>query len=117
MKIILKGVPPSMNRFAGRQNVWEYREEKQRWTHAVWIICRASKERPHDPLEEATVEITYFFPDRRRRDADNYSGKFLLDGLTKAGVIADDDLAHISVNIKGAYDKENPRTEIIVLGE
>lgn len=32
MKIILKGVPPSMNKFAGRKNEWAYRKEKKKWT-------------------------------------------------------------------------------------
>ena len=62
----------------------------------------------------ARVTITYFFPTRARHDADNYSGKYLLDGLTIAGVIVDDDLKHISTTIRGEYDKDNPRTEIEV---
>lgn len=28
MKIVLKGVPPSLNQFAGRKNTWEYRAAK-----------------------------------------------------------------------------------------
>ena len=114
MRIVLKGIPPSLNQFAGRGNAWEYREQKKRWTTAVWAACRSSRERPKDPYERALVTVTYYFPTKARHDADNYCGKFLLDGLTKSGVIADDDLKHISVMIHGAYDKENPRTEIAV---
>lgn len=114
MKIELKGCPPSLNKFAGRQNSWEYRNEKAYWTQIVWAACRASKDRPAKPMEKADVEILYYFPTRARHDADNYSGKFLLDGLTKAGVIVDDDLAHIRTNIAGDYDRKNPRTVITV---
>lgn len=113
MKIVLKGVPPSLNKFAGRANTWEYRAEKQRWTEAVmWVVL--AKEKPKKPFDRARVKITYFFPTNARHDADNYAGKFLLDGLTKAGVIVDDDLKHITTTIIGKVDKNNPRTEIEV---
>ena len=112
MTVILKGVPPSLNAFAGRKNTWDYRKAKQQWTYAVKMHCLGCKDRPKEPYQKAEVEITYFFPDRRRRDPDNFSGKFLLDGLTKAGVVVDDDMWHITTIIKGDYDKEYPRTEI-----
>ena len=114
MTIVLPGVPPSLNATAGRKNVWAYREAKAEWTRRVWGACMAHKNRPKEPWEKSLVEITYYFPDRRRRDADNYAGKYLLDGLKKAGVIVDDDLNHISTVIHGDYDKDNPRTEIAI---
>ena len=110
--ISLKGVPPSLNKTAGRKNVWDYRNAKYEWTRRVWGA--AMKDKPKNPFQKAVVEITYYFPTRARHDADNYAGKFLLDGLTKAGVIVDDDLKHISTFIIGMYDKEHPRTEIRV---
>lgn len=114
IKITLKGVPPSLNRFAGRENVWEYRDAKNAWTSLVcWAIkaqgCKISK-----PFERARVVITYYFPDNRRHDADNYCGKLLLDGLTHGGLIVDDDFKHISLTVDGEVDRENPRTEIVV---
>ncbi len=137
MKIILKGTPPSLNRFAGRANSWEYRAEKERWTRSVRAACLSKREKspgrekiylarenapeaasgPRDAMRAqklAHVRIDYFFPDARRRDPDNYCGKFLLDGLTKAGEIADDDFAHIALEVHGHVDRKNPRTEITV---
>ena len=114
MRIILKGVPPSLNRFAGRKNEHEYRAEKERWTRAVYYTAKASKDRPAEPWEHADVEIMYYFPDRRRRDPDNYSGKFLLDGLTKANVIVDDSMDHIRLHIGGDVDRREPRTVITI---
>lgn len=116
MTITLKNTPPSINRFAGRANVHEYREEKERWTKAVYLTAKAAKTRPRTPYQRAAVEITYFFPNRNRRDPDNFAGKFLLDGLTMAGVIADDDFRHIRLSVAGEYDKHNPRTVIRVTG-
>lgn len=113
IKIVLNGIPPSLNVTAGRGNVWEYRKKKAEWTVRVYFACKVLK-RNEPPFEKAMVTITYFFGDRRRHDADNYAGKYLLDGLTKAGVIVDDDLRHITTTIVGEYDKQHPRTEITV---
>lgn len=113
MRITIKEIPPSLNRFQGRFNSWEYRNEKRRWTDTVSLLAKCMQNRTGEQFERARVELTYFFQDSRRRDPDNYSGKLILDGLTKAGVIADDDFDHIELVIKkGGVDKKNPRTEI-----
>ena len=112
VRIVLNGVPPSLNKFAGRTNSWEYRNEKKRWTEAV--MWAAAGQRPKEPYPLADVKILYYFPSRRRHDADNYCGKFLLDGLTKAGIIVDDDFAHIRLGVAGAVDAAEPRTIITV---
>ncbi len=117
LRITLKGVPPSLNRFAGRKNEHEYRAEKERWTRAVYYTAKASKDRPAEPWQKADVEIMYYFPDRGRRDPDNYGGKFLLDGLTKAGVIVDDSMDHIRLHIGGDVDRKEPRTVITIKEE
>lgn len=117
MRITLKGCPPSLNQFAGRENVWKYRKAKTDWTNAVIWQCKASKDRPARPYPLADVVIMYYFPTKTRHDADNYAGKFLLDGLTRAGVIVDDDLDHIHLHIAGRVDRLNPRTVITVKEE
>jgi len=108
---ILPGTPPSNNCFIGRANQWTYRDEKKRWAGIIAALCR---EKPDKPLRRASVAITYFFPDRRRRDPDNFSGKMLLDGLTSAGVIADDSFANIELSLHAEYDPKRPRTRIDV---
>lgn len=117
MKYTIPGVPPSLNKFAGRGNTWEYREKKNMWKNLVALCCRP---RPDIPPDRAEVTIRYYFPDERRRDPDNYCGKMILDGLTAAGMIADDDFCHIDLTIRrGGVDPENPRTEveIVEIGE
>ena len=91
--LTIKGVPPSLNRFLGRANEWEYRSAKKEWTELVLWAIKANK--PSKPYDFAEVHISYFFPDERRHDADNYCGKLLLDGLTRGGVIKDDDFRQI----------------------
>lgn len=114
IRITLRGVPPSLNRFAGRTNSWEYRKAKSDWTEQVIYSVRALRDRPREPYQLADVELLYYFPTRSRHDADNYAGKLLLDGLTRAGVIVDDDMAHIRLHIAGSYDRREPRTVITV---
>lgn len=92
------GVPPSMNQFNGRTNVQVYRAVKADWTDRVTWQARAR--RPKRPFERAEVLIEYQFQDNRRRDPDNYSGKFILDGLTKGGIIRDDSFQHISLTVR-----------------
>ena len=113
IKIIIPDIPPSYNQFAGRKNCWEYRQEKTRWKQLVWAC---SKRQPA-PFRRAGVEITYFFPTPHRRDPDNYAGKFILDGLTAAGIIADDSFAKIRLVLSGNVDKNKPRTEIVIKPE
>lgn len=115
MTISVKGIPPSLNDVVGKESGWKYRDAKKEWTDAVCWLGKSVA--PSEPFKKASVTITYFFPTRARHDADNYCGKFLLDGLTKAGIIADDDMKHITLTIKGEYDKRNPRTEIEVINE
>ena len=112
VKIIIPAIPPSMNKFLGRENAWEYRKLKQEWKDMIYILCR---ERPTKPFEKATVRITYFFPTRTRHDPDNYAGKMILDGLTAAKIIKDDSFDCIELILRGDYDKKKPRTEIEVI--
>lgn len=117
MRIILKGVPPSLNRFAGRENTWEYRKAKSVWTSAAYFAARACKDRPVKPWEKAEVNVMYYFPDNRDRDPDNYSGKLFMDGLTLAKVIVDDSMRHITLTIGGDVDRRKPRTVITIKEE
>ena len=115
VRITIPGVPPSLNQFAGRENTNEYRKAKVDWTdRVVWMVKRV---RPEKPFDRARVEILYYFPDNRRRDPDNYCGKLMLDGLTKAGVIVDDSFQHITLAVGGAVDRRQPRTVITVTEE
>lgn len=116
MKYIIKDIPPSNNKYMGKgrkKSNFEYQDEKREWE---WLV-RASvgKDKPKKALKNVLVVLTYYFPTKHRRDPDNYSGKFILDGLVKAKVIEDDCFDCIDLKIEGKYDKKNPRTEIVIL--
>lgn len=94
------------------RNFNEYRRIKEQWH---WLIKAAIREKPKRPIEKAVVKITYYFPDRRRRDPDNFSGKMLLDPLVREGILEDDSFQHITLQLEAFVDKSRPRTEIEVI--
>ena len=105
MIAVIADIPPSLNRFAGRKNAWEYREQKQIWKELVYYAVLPV--RPAKPYEKSVVTITYHFKDKRRRDPDNFSGKMIMDGLTAAKVISDDSFSNIELHLAGVYDGKN----------
>lgn len=117
IKLTIPEIPPSNNEFMGRGSrkyqAFTYQDEKKKWE---WLVKAAIKDKPKKPLQKAEVKIIYYFKTHHRRDPDNYSGKFILDGLTSAGIIQDDSFANIDLVLRGRVDKENPRTEIYVRG-
>lgn len=116
MKLIIYQIPPTNNKYIGNsRNYNEYRKAKEKWHGLVLAAILESKAKLKKPLEKAIVRITYFFPDNRRRDLDNYSGKMLLDPLVKEGVIVDDSFQHIKLLLEAYVDKSNPRTEIEIM--
>lgn len=62
-----------------------------------------------------SISVTFYYQTRHRKDIDN-SLSTIADCMVEAGVIEDDDVAHVNEwNIKfGGYDKENPRVEILL---
>lgn len=114
LRYMIPEVPPGNNKYIGRMNRWGYQEEKKRWECLIQYLCVPKPERP---IQKAKVTLRYFFPTRGRRDPDNYSGKMILDGLVRAGILLDDSFSCIELVLLGGYDKKNPRTEITVEGK
>ena len=112
LTVVIHEIPPS-------QNVWKLwhhitlNDETQRWNDLIIILARsATKKQFHKPI----VKFRFFFSDNRERDRKNYeSWKPLLDGLTRAGVIADDNYRAIKEEISDIeVDRQNSRTEIVI---
>lgn len=110
-RYVIPDIPPSNNRFIGRADIWEYRRIKKDWEQ---LVLYSAKIRPREPLTCVNVCIRYFFPDKKRRDPDNYSGKMILDGLRYAGIIKDDCFGCITLKLEAFVDREKPRLEILV---
>lgn len=90
-----------------------YQKKKKHWANVV--LKSLPKALPKEPLENVHLKIHYIFPDRRKRDLDNYSGKFLIDPLVKKGILKDDNYTCISnLNISAEYKKKIRKTIIEV---
>lgn len=110
IEIQVPGIPPSLNQMRNMHH-FEWNRTKREWAHLISLI--AQRKRPSKPFEKAVVTLTYHFRDKRRRDPDNYSGKFLLDPLVEMGFLVDDSFDHVELrHRKGGVDRKNPRTVI-----
>lgn len=104
-------LPESHNRYIGRTNFREYQASKRQWEGLIRSFCRPV---PSEPLSRARVTLLYCFADRRRRDPDNYSGKMILDGLVRAGVLLDDSFQNIELSLAALFGCAERKTVIVV---
>ena len=110
IKLVIPLVPPTINKYIGRSNIWEYQADKKKIHKAINLLTVGKK---HN-IDKCEMTVIYYFKDRRRHDPSNYD-KFLLDGLVEANVITDDNYGVITkFTTIGGYDKDNPRTEVII---
>lgn len=84
MKYIINidDVPPNLNAiiFKAKRHWGIYASMKKAWKNTV----NKSIDQKWVPFfKPVTISITYFFEDKRTRDIDNYTAKFIMDGLTK----------------------------------
>lgn len=112
MKYIIPDIPPSNNKYIGRNARFEYQAMKKHWAELIWCFCIP---RPNAPINKSVVKIKYYFPDKRRRDPDNYSGKMILDGLRTANIITDDSFSNITLLLSAEFGCDSKRTEIEVI--
>lgn len=108
MKLIIKTIPPTINKYIGRSNIWEYQKDKKAISEAIRLQTIGINPK----YKQCKIKVTYYFKDKRRHDPGNYD-KMLLDGLVEANIIEDDNYGVIKeYTTIGGYDKENPRVEI-----
>ena len=105
----------SLNRWHGYH--WSKKAQiKLEWTEAVQWIAQSKHNRL--PLKYPSITFTCYFRTRHARDKDNFSivAKVILDGLTNAGVIEDDNSTAIDLRpLVFDYSKKKPRVEIEIV--
>ena len=110
--LTLRELPPSLNDW--QRWHWTRRREEMLRLAAIVRAVAVSFRLPHLGVAEARVRC--YFPNRRRRDPTNYSHwKPFWDALVRAGVLDDDDAAHLRVvAFDLLVDRERPRSEVEV---
>ena len=107
----------SINEFTNIPNRIQQNNLKQNWSNFIQWWCKKEKINGWN-LEYCKISYKWFFPDNRRRDADNFglANKFICDGLVKAEVIKDDCLGKLwlEYDCHKYIDKENPRVEVTI---
>ena len=94
-----------------------HRVKDQVYDDILITLLESGFKKDVQPLDTATVTFTFYIPDKRNRDADNLitSAKPMLDGLVRAGVIADDNLVTIGVPVyQWEMRPRKPGTRIVV---
>ena len=110
IKLVINEIPPTINKYIGRSNIWEYQKDKKDFQRVAKLMTL--KDKPKKPIEKCNIKIVYYFKDKRRRDPGNFD-KFVLDFLVEAGFIVDDNYFIIDeFTTSGRVDKDNPRIEI-----
>lgn len=87
---------------------------KQKWKD---FICYYINQLGYKDLKisKCEMEFTSYMKTRRIVDVDAFCPKFILDGFTESGFIVDDNHTVLrALTLKVGYDKDNPRTEIII---
>lgn len=116
LRITVPGVPPSVNHqyvrrpTGGLALTREAREYRQTAREYAAVAARQQRWTLVPVGEQVIVRLWYYWPDRRRRDAQN--NKLLFDALE--GVIYEDDRDVLPQVMAAEVDRENPRVEIEV---
>lgn len=110
IKLTIPGNPLSVNHLYGQHG-------KRRFLYAAGkkykdLVASIAKPYFKEPLDgNVSLEITYYFPDKRRRDVTNYD-KSPIDALS--GIAFQDDCQVQTCMLRKHIDKDNPHTEIII---
>lgn len=87
---------------------------KQKWKDfIVWFINDLDYQ--NMKIDNCEVEVTTYRGTNRAFDLDNTTIKFIQDGFVESGFLVDDNYKILKkLTLMGGYDKEHPRTEILV---
>lgn len=94
---------------------WHYRKrdaEVKRWNEMIGWLCQGKK----IIQGQVDIRIDWYFPTKTKHDYDNYTPKFILDGLVHAGIIEDDhsEIIRKLDDHNFHYDKGNTHTIVTI---
>jgi len=113
--LTVNSIPPSWNKIM-RMHWAERSEIQENWDMAVMISKREAvqQELKRLPYRKCEIEICYHFKNKRSRDYDNYSGKFILDALKHNQVIVDDNSKVVTKLSHSFSESDQDKTIIFI---
>ena len=95
------------------------------YKNAVFYSCVEARNRAAlsgypKPFDKARLDLTFVFPQRRRRDRDNLQARFKpgQDAIVAAGLVIDDDAEHLEIGrLDIVVDPERAPLTIIEIKE
>lgn len=103
---------PTLNWYMNANNL-SVNNKKQDWKNFIIYILK-DRGLLGMSIQKCKVEYRTYLKQRRKRDVDNITPKFIFDGLVEGQFIVADDIEHVvELTTSGGYDKENPRIELI----
>lgn len=112
MKFKIEMLPPNINAYIGRTNIWQYQQNKKKYHEFVRLSTINIQPKPN--YKCCNMVVTYHFKDKRVRDTHNLT-KCLLDALVEANIIEDDNYKVLNKYTEiGVYDKGNEYVEISI---
>lgn len=113
-KRIERPIHPSLNWYLTANNL-KVNTVKQSWKEFIIFILENNGLTNQAIDYKCDVVYKVYCPTRNIPDVDNVTPKFIFDGLVAGNFFTDDNPKYIKrLTIEVGYDKENPRTEIIV---
>lgn len=108
------GLIPTMNRFLNVSSRQQQNSMKQQFSeYTKFILKNLDVDRNY--LDRCAVLVKQYYPTKAKFDLDGVCVKPSFDSMTEFGVWEDDNIYVIEPYIvTGGYDKDNPRTEIVV---
>lgn len=116
---IIVSIPPRSLWPNGRSHHFTKAKAAKKFREACQAAVLQAIENVNKPLwKSATVQSTWFFRNRGRRDPDNLIAalKYCYDGAVRAGLLIDDDqLTHLPPRME--IDRATPRVEVEFVNE
>ena len=112
-------VHPELLYAKNKQGPSTYSEVRDQWftTLKNLLLQNRDKLTGLQTFPRAIAWFTFYFPDQKVRDVDNFSVKLINDALVKCRILEDDDHRVLSVVVTAAVDEQNPRTEIVIASD
>ena len=125
MRIEVSQLPPGSSSPNWRGHWGSKYKDSKVYHGAVFYCCvdarnRGYREGMSFPFTKARLDLTFVFPEYRRRDRDNMlsSAKPGIDAIVDSGVLLDDDAAHLQIgNVDILVDPERAPLTVVDIEE